>query len=57
MPHDLNDTLPGKMSICWKCGSEFILDDANMLNSKPICADCNPTIKSMGDLLNQFGVK
>lgn len=57
MPADLTETLPGKASICWKCGSEFILDDDNMKNNKPICADCNPTIKSMAELLTDFGVK
>lgn len=57
MPPDLVETLPGKASICWECNEPFILDDVNMKDAQPRCANCNPTIKSMADALAKFGVK
>ena len=32
----------GKMTICWKCGNEFILNrnSDGTVNAKPICPEC-----------------
>lgn len=57
MPNHLEPTLPGKKSICWQCEGELILDAHNMSNDKPLCNDCNPTIQSIGNMLEHFGVK
>lgn len=57
MPPDLNETLVGKMSVCWKCGEEFLLNEENMKRDQPICSDCDPSISSIGDLLSKLGVK
>ena len=57
MPPDLEETLIGKMSICWKCGEKFLLTEDNMQKAQPFCSDCNPSVSSMADLLDKFGVK
>jgi len=40
MPPHYIDTLPGKASLCWKCGERFILDSDNMKLDRPICFNC-----------------
>jgi hypothetical protein len=36
----------GKMSICWSCGEDFILDPLAMQQSQPRCIDCHGEIVS-----------
>jgi hypothetical protein len=31
----------GKRSICWRCGSEFILDEYSLRLAKPHCSECH----------------
>lgn len=57
MPKHLETNVPGKTSICWNCGEEFILDETNMKNDKPICANCDPNKSSIADFLDRIGVK
>jgi hypothetical protein len=42
MPDHMKDLVPGKASLCWKCGEKFNLNAANMRDRKPLCADCSP---------------
>lgn len=51
MPKHLENTIPGKNSICWSCGNEFMLNSINMLNDMPICINCNPQTKRLEDFL------
>ena len=41
MPKHLDETVPGKKSICWKCETEFILNASNMSQRKPVCDGCS----------------
>ena len=40
MPAHFTQLLPGKASICWGCGMQFILTLLNMNRPQPICPDC-----------------
>lgn len=40
MPPHYDGLLPGKASICWKCGETMVLDSISMTMDKPICPDC-----------------
>lgn len=41
MPHNVSQHVPGKVSICWSCGNEFILDEDNMKVDQPVCFNCS----------------
>lgn len=37
-PHYIpKEMLPGKTSVCWKCGKEFIVQTSNLQQAKPTC--------------------
>lgn len=57
MPHNLTPLVVGRKSICWHCNTEFVLDDENMKNDKPICMKCDGSSKPISDFLEQMGVK
>ena len=40
MPQVMNDMVPGKQSLCWKCGEMMKLDFDNMKMDEPICFNC-----------------
>jgi len=40
MPKHYENMVLGKMSICWGCGNEFILDERAMLQDMPECYNC-----------------
>lgn len=40
MPAHYTELLPGRASICWECGENFILTRENMQKKQPVCPDC-----------------
>jgi len=40
MPKHMEERVIDKLSICWKCGEEFVLESQLMNRQKPICVDC-----------------
>lgn len=34
------ELMPGRESICWRCGREFTLMPSNMDQNQPTCSDC-----------------
>jgi len=57
MPDYLTPTLLGKTSICWGCGDDLILDESNMKNDQPKCANCDKSTKEIREYLNSLGVE
>jgi formylmethanofuran dehydrogenase subunit E len=54
MPKNVAANIIGKNSICWDCGSEFILDENNMQNEKPVC--CSTDVDVTLEFLKQRGI-
>lgn len=52
MPKHLENNIPGKRSICWKCNEQFILDNVNMADDKPVCSNCSEGTNKLLDYLN-----
>src|SRR5687767_1573896 len=40
MPKHQEGRVENKLSICWQCGEEFVLETQLMNRPKPICIDC-----------------
>lgn len=60
MPKHMEMMVEGKMSICWDCGKEFILDEENMMVDKPNCGCVvrkKTDTEKMAEILKEFGVK
>lgn len=57
MPRNMTNRVVGKASLCWNCGQQITLNNENMKLDRPLCADCNPTVSVVMDLLDKFGVK
>lgn len=59
MPKHMEAIIPGKSTICWKCGEKTVMDSRTMAMDKPLCVDCDP--KAIGsiddiDVLKDFGI-
>jgi len=42
----------GRLSYCWECDKEIVMDNTNMLDAKPVCYECKHpiAIKSLDEL-------
>jgi|SRR6185295_6816443 len=47
------DTMMGRKSLCWKCGTDIILDALSMIRDRPVCINCDPTQQTILDI-NEF---
>jgi formylmethanofuran dehydrogenase subunit E len=59
MPKHLADIqMEGRKSICWDCGSEFVLDSESLKMDRPVCIQCaNPELVSaISEKLKDFGL-
>ena len=56
MPKHLENMLPGKNTLCWKCSNECELNGSNMEDDKPKCFDCSPVESKIGEYLSQHGL-
>ena len=50
MPAHMSGMVPGKNSICWKCGDTMILHSINMKDEKPKCDDCMSILSDDGSI-------
>lgn len=58
MPLHYENTLIGKLTICWNCEEPTILDYENMQEDMPRCQKCRGLVKpDLIDFLEQHGVK
>ena len=56
MPRNLTELVNGRASLCWKCDEEFILNEHNMMNDKPVCVNCDAKANKLLDALDHFGI-
>jgi hypothetical protein len=57
MPKHMENMVPGKATICWRCGEETQLDPAlNMNMERPVCIDCNPDGFKTGTSISDMNV-
>lgn len=54
MPRHYEGLLPGKFSICWKCGEVTTLDDRTLHMDKPLCEECDPNYAPVDDNMVQM---
>jgi hypothetical protein len=58
MPHHMSKMVPGKMSVCWGCGEDFVLDYTAMQNNHPRCVECRGELISedvpMSDAMKSY---
>ena len=57
MPRNMSARVIGKASICWNCGEQFVLDEHNMKDDRPVCIKCAPKSESIADALAHFGIE
>lgn len=58
MPKHMESMLPGKYTMCWKCGETTIMDERTMKMDKPLCDDCDPetSIENTVNALTELGL-
>lgn len=54
MPKYMEQTLLGKLSICWECNEKFILDERALKMNKPICLMCDLKHEEIPESLQEF---
>lgn len=40
MPKHLENLIPGRLSLCFSCGEQIVLDPIRIKMDKPLCDDC-----------------
>jgi len=40
LPRNVEDTIEGRMSVCWGCSEDFKLDSYALKDDRPMCIDC-----------------
>ncbi len=56
LPRNVEDTISGRMSICWGCSQEFKLDDDAIQSDMPQCYECR-TPKDQLDNMAELEVR
>jgi hypothetical protein len=51
MPLNVAGQVPGKLSVCWNCGSEFTMSEELMDIDEPICHECKGDVPDIDDYL------
>jgi DNA-directed RNA polymerase subunit RPC12/RpoP len=54
MPKHQEAAVIGRLSICWKCESEFPLDEDAMTEDKPRCFNCRHKIKTDAEKIQEY---
>lgn len=57
MPRNMEARVIGKASLCWSCGNQFVLDENNMKQDRPVCVNCDKSVERVSDALAHFGIK
>lgn len=61
MPKNIrNGSVDGRLSVCWNCGKEFVLDSELMQKDEPVCFDCHTgfgkvSSRELNDLISRIG--
>jgi len=51
LPRNVEDTIVGRMSVCWGCGEDFKLDEDSVKEEMPKCLTCRvPEVDALADI-------
>lgn len=55
LPHNMEGTIVNRLSICWECENEYVIDENCIVQDKPRCKDCRG-VGSIESILAQKGL-
>ncbi len=56
IPGNIKSGVIGRVSICWDCGNEFIIDESSAESDEPTCITCRtPNFDELLEKINSLG--